>query len=224
MSAHGSLVGSLLLTMVICLPLTDTWLSSMTLHTQTAIENLHERIAHENGTGCQSQGADPLKSSGLHLQHKRVSASMPTSDTARQTAMDSYWRKNQSSLWHDTAGNGLTARGSLLDVSVEGAQGGVVLEQVRCLLDTACADRSLPSAHCALMHYYKDDYYLDIVRQCQHLEALIHVFNKLGQLRLLIYYVKEWLTGIVDDNDVEVAVGAALHTSQEVATCKKTPL
>ena len=31
MSPHGSLVGSLLLTMVICLPLTDTWLSSMTL-------------------------------------------------------------------------------------------------------------------------------------------------------------------------------------------------
>ena len=31
MSAHGSFVGSLLLTMVICLPLTDTWLSSMTL-------------------------------------------------------------------------------------------------------------------------------------------------------------------------------------------------
>ena len=39
MSAHGSLVGSLLLTMVICLPLTDTWLSSMTLHTQRAHKN-----------------------------------------------------------------------------------------------------------------------------------------------------------------------------------------
>ncbi len=31
-------------------------------------------------------------------------------------------------------------RRALLDVSVEGSQGGVVLEQVRCLLDTACED------------------------------------------------------------------------------------
>ena len=40
MSAHGSLVGSLLLTMVICLPLTDTWLSSITLQPATVHQHL----------------------------------------------------------------------------------------------------------------------------------------------------------------------------------------
>ena len=46
MSAHGSLVGSLLLTMVICLPLTDTWLSSMTLHIQTTIQD-PRKVIHD---------------------------------------------------------------------------------------------------------------------------------------------------------------------------------
>ena len=39
-SPHGSLVGSLLLTMVICLPLTDTWLSSITLQPKTPFTTL----------------------------------------------------------------------------------------------------------------------------------------------------------------------------------------
>ena len=68
MSPHGSLVGSLLLTMVICLPLTDTWLSSMTLQPEAPLtDGLDDwQIPHCNIPFQKALPDLPCLSNGIH--------------------------------------------------------------------------------------------------------------------------------------------------------------
>jgi len=106
MSAHGSLVGSLLETMVICLPLTETWLSSMTLQPVSDLKTHHSGLTTAPSYNAKTLYyiQDMLASKAAYLDHR-----------------------NRSEGQED-----------LLDVSVKCSKGGVILQQVRCLLDTAC--------------------------------------------------------------------------------------
>ena len=87
-----------------------------------------------------------------------------------------------------------------LDVSVECTQGGVILEQVRCLLHAAYAQQQLSSEGRLSKQTRRYDRFPDANTQIQTGEGEEH-------------------TRVIDDNDVKVGVSTALHTPQEVAAC-----
>lgn len=132
-SPQGSSSGFLLLTILICLPFTDTVPSSMTLrHTDFSIRNFpHTRLPFEEYIWSES---------------------FPSLSIFILLCMDQWTPATEAVLIQSDVTCGFICfivHGSLpsmyaiwgrsaLNVSIEGAQSGVVLEQVRCLLHTTC--------------------------------------------------------------------------------------